>query len=347
MAKFGKSIIAVLALLLITVIVSNTAIGTTSISPILTGKILLNFLIEKITGVLAVVGFPSVSLSNTWTDGQETIITLVRLPRVILGVLVGAALSTAGCVMQGLFKNPMADPYIIGMSSGAALGASLAFFLFLPVQVLSFAVAAVTIFIVYNISKVDGKVPTETLLLAGIAIGFFLSAITSFIIYLSQSPHQIIYWMMGGLWNSTWDKVTVTVLMVAVGVIMLYRHSWNLNVMLLGEEQAHHLGVNIESVKKQVLVFSALITAAAVSVSGIIGFVGLIIPHIMRILVGPDHRILLPASTMTGAIFLVVSDTLARTAMESVELPVGIITALFGAPFFVYLLKKKRKGMYA
>lgn len=336
MAKPGKSVIIILTVLLIVIIISNTTIGYTSISPILTGKIIL------------AKYFPiDLAIEKTWTASQETIITDIRLPRVLLAALVGAALSTAGCAMQGLLKNPMADPYIIGMSAGAALGAALAFLLFLPVQVVSFTLAVLAIFVVYNISKVGGRVPVETLLLAGIAVGFFLSAITSFVIFIVQSPHQIIYWLMGGLWTANWDKVKITVIMVILGIIMLYRHSWNLNVMLLGEEQAQYLGVNIEQVKRHVLIFSSLITAAAVSVSGIIGFVGLIIPHIMRIIVGPDHRILLPTSTLMGAIFLVLSDTLSRTIMEPVELPVGIVTAMCGAPFFIYLLRKRGKSLHA
>jgi len=332
MAKPGKSVIVILALLLIAAIITNTAIGSTGISPLITAKILL-------AGY-----FP---IEQTWTASQEVIITDIRLPRVLLGALVGAALSTAGCAMQGLLKNPMADPYIIGMSSGAALGASIAFMLLLPVQLISFVLAALTIFVVYNISKIAGKVPVDTLLLSGIAVGSLLSAITSLIIFIAQSPHQIIFWLMGGLWTASWDKVKITAVMVIFGIFMLYRYSWNLNVMLLGEEQAQYLGVNIEHVKRYVLVFSALITAAAVSVSGIIGFVGLIIPHIMRILVGPDHRILFPASTLMGAIFLVLCDTFSRTIMDSVELPVGVVTAMFGAPFFIYLLRKRRENLYA
>ncbi len=332
MAKFGKSIIFILVLLLILAIITNTAIGSTSISPFITAKILLAryFFIE-----------------STWTSSQEIIITNIRLPRVLLGGFVGAALSTAGCAMQGLLKNPMADPYIIGMSSGAALGASLAFMLLMPVQIVAFIMAIITIFIVYNISVIGGKVPVNTLLLAGIAVGSFLAAITSLIIFLAQSPHQIIFWLMGGLWTANWDKVKITAILVTIGIVMLYRYSWKLNVMLLGEEEAQNLGVNVEHVKKYILVFSALITAAAVSVSGIIGFVGLIIPHIMRILVGPDHRILFPASTLMGAIFLILTDTFARTIMDSVELPVGVVTAMFGAPFFIYLLRKRRDNLYA
>ena len=355
MAKPGKSVILILALLLLAAIISNTAIGSTSISPDITTKILVT---EIINGVLDITEkiFPSATakilmanpfIEKTWTDSQEVIISDIRLPRVLLAALVGAALSTAGCAMQGLLKNPMADPYIIGMSSGAALGASLAFVMLLPVQFLSFIGAVITIFVVYNISKIGGKVPVDTLLLSGIAVGSLLAAFTSLIIFISHSPHQIIFWLMGGLWTASWDKVKITSVMIIFGILVLYRFAWSLNVMLLGEEQAQYLGINIEQVKRYVLVLSALVTAAAVSVSGIIGFVGLIIPHIMRIIVGPDHRILFPASTLMGAVFLVLCDTFSRTIIDSVELPVGIVTAMFGAPFFIYLLRKRRQSLYA
>jgi iron complex transport system permease protein len=329
--KRRKTVVVLLILLLILTIIISTAVGSTRISPEIVAEIFLNKLLSN---------------EKTWYTSQEVIIMDIRLPRVLLGALVGAALSTAGCAMQGLLKNPMADPYIIGISSGAAVGASLAFVLLLPVQIVSFIFAAISIFVVYNISKVGGKVPVDALLLSGIAVGSLLAAITSLIIYTAGVPHQIIFWLMGGLWTADWEKVKISAVMVIFGVIMIYKQGWNLNVMLLGEEQASYLGIDIEHVKRYVLLFAALITAAAVSVSGIIGFVGLIIPHIMRILTGPDHRVLLPASALAGAIFLVSADTIARIVMEPAELPVGIITALLGAPFFIYLLRKRRKSIY-
>ncbi|HHI30530.1 iron ABC transporter [Methanosarcinales archaeon ex4484_138] len=321
-----------LTLILITVLVASITIGTAHISFLTAAKIMLAQIF---------------SIEENWSMAQETIILSIRLPRVLLAALVGAALATAGCAMQGLLKNPMADPYIIGMSSGAALGAALSFTLHLPTPLLSFITATIAIFVVYHISKVGGRVPVATLLLSGIAVGSFLAALTSLIIYVAKSPHQIIFWLMGGLWTSDWPKVKIASLMIFAGIILLYRYSWNLNVMLLGEEQAQYLGVNTERVKRGVLVSSSLITAAAVSVSGIIGFVGLIIPHIMRIFTGPDHRILFPTSTLAGAIFLVVTDTISRTILAPIELPVGIITASFGAPFFIYLLRKRGKSIHA
>lgn len=331
MNRRKRFVIIALVILLVLTIIITTAIGSTNISPDIVAKILL---------------YKFLYIEKTWSVSHEVIINDIRLPRVLLGALVGAALGTAGCAMQGLLKNPMADPYIIGISSGAAVGASLAFVLLLPVQIVSFVFAAISIFVVYNISKVGGKVPVDTLLLSGIAVGSLLAAITSLIIYTAGVPHQIIFWLMGGLWTADWEKVKISAVMVIFGVLMIYKQGWNLNVMLLGEEQASYLGIDIEHVKRYVLLFAALITASAVSVSGIIGFVGLIIPHIMRILTGPDHRILLPASALAGAIFLVSTDAIARVIMEPAELPVGIITALFGAPFFIYLLRKRRKSIY-
>jgi len=331
MLRRKRFVIIALIILLVLTIIITTAIGSTSIPPDIVAKILL---------------YKFLYIEKTWSVSHEVIINDIRLPRVLLGALVGAALGTAGCAMQGLLKNPMADPYIIGISSGAAVGASLAFVLLLPVQIVSFVFAAISIFVVYNISKVGGKVPVDTLLLSGIAVGSLLAAITSLIIYTAGVPHQIIFWLMGGLWTADWEKVKISAVMVIFGVLMIYKQGWNLNVMLLGEEQASYLGIDIEHVKRYVLLFAALITASAVSVSGIIGFVGLIIPHIMRILTGPDHRILLPASALAGAIFLVSTDAIARVIMEPAELPVGIITALFGAPFFIYLLRKRRKSIY-
>lgn len=324
-----------MVLLLIIVIPISVSIGSSDIFPVLTAKILLSQFIP---------------IEQIWSESQEVIIINVRLPRVLLAGLVGAALATAGCALQGLLKNPMADPYIIGISSGAGLGAAISMFIFaLPVQLISFILALMTIFTVYNISKVAGKVPVDILLLSGIAIGLFLNAITSWIIFKTESPHQLIAWLMGGFWVVLWSEVKITGVLVIVGVLMLYRYAWSLNVMLMGEEQAQYMGVDIERVKLYVLILSSLITAAAVSVSGLIGFVGLIIPHIMRIIVGPDHRILFPASTLMGAIFLIFADTLTRTdsILCLLGLPVGIVTAMFGAPFFIYLLRKRRKTLYA
>lgn len=311
-----------LVLILILSMLASTAIGPVSI---------------PLKGVFT-------ALTNLNAQGTESIIiSQIRLPRIILAALVGSALAVAGAAMQGLFKNPMADPYVIGISSGAAFGASIAIVVHLSVPVFAFLFAAGTAFLVYNIAKKNGRVPVETLLLSGIAVAAFFSAMTSLVMYLAgEDLHQIVFWLMGGLWGSDWGKVTVAAPFIFLGTIGIFVFSRDLNAMLLGEEHAQHLGIEVENVKKILLVLVSLITGIAVAVSGIIGFVGLIIPHIARLVVGPDHRILIPVSALIGAISLVWADTLARTIISPTELPVGIITAFFGAPFFIYLLRRKR-----
>lgn len=286
-------------------------------------------------------------IPKSWSQFQETIVIQIRLPRILTGVLVGGALGSAGAAMQGLFKNPMADPYIIGVSSGGALGAAIAmvFHLSLPtLPFLSFLGAISTALVVYSISKIDEKLPVATLLLSGIAIAAFLSAITSFLMYIAgESLHQIVFWLMGGLSTSDWDRVKIIIIPLISGIAMLSIYARDLNIMLLGDEEAQSLGVEVEKLKKLVIAISALLTGVAVSVSGIIGFVGLIVPHIVRLIAGPDHRILIPAAALLGGIFIVLADIIARTAASPAELPIGIITAFFGAPFFLYLLHKRKK----
>jgi len=284
---------------------------------------------------------------------EEAVVVQVRLPRILAAAIVGIALSVAGVVLQGLLRNPMADPYVIGISAGASLGASLAItfgigFSLLgvlnSVPLMAFITALCTVFIVYNIARKGGGVPMLTLLLVGIAVNSFLSAIISFIEIVSgEALHVIIFWMLGSFAVCNWNYVKIALPFVTIGVVLVYVFARDLNIILLGEEQAHHLGVDTERLKKIMLASVSLITAAAVSISGIIGFIGLIIPHITRILVGPDHRVLVPSSALAGAIVLIICDTIARTIIRPAELPVGIITSLLGCPFFIYLLRE-RKG---
>ncbi len=318
--------------------------------------VLLLLISILITVCIGMVNIPFTEVLNILLGGQgtannRTIIIDIRLPRVLMAGLVGAALALAGAAMQGLFKNPMASPYILGLSSGGAFGASLAIVIGVSFASGAFAVPAMafvfcflTLFLVYNISKVRGRTTVETLLLSGIAVGAFFSALVSFMKYLSGDQLQtIVFWMMGGLWAADWTKVVVIIPFILAGAMMIFILSRDLNAMMIGEDHAVNLGVNTQMVTKVVLVAASLMTAAAVSVSGIIGFVGLIVPHIMRIFVGPDHRILLPTTLMVGAIFMIYMDTIARTIMAPEELPVGIITALLGAPFFLYLLRRRRR----
>lgn len=339
--RFWRWKITVLALtiFLFFAIIGSTAVGPVNIPLVMVAKILLNKL--PLMGGL---------FSHSWSNVEESIILQIRLPRVLLGVLVGSALAVAGAAMQGLFKNPMADPYVIGISSGAALGATLAVVLgiqgIFSMPILAFVGAISSAFLVYSLTKVDGQIQTETLLLSGIAVAIFFSALTSFFMYVAGGNlHKIVFWLMGGLWARGWDHVRVSFVPILIGIMGIYVFARDLNVMQMGEESAMHLGIEIEQVKKILLALSALIAGIAVSVSGIIGFVGLIIPHIVRIMVGPDHRILIPASALAGAIFLILADSIARTILSPAELPVGIITAFFGAPFFIYLLRKRMRGL--
>ena len=285
----------------------------------------------------------------------EDILLKIRLPRVLLAAAVGSSLAVAGAVFQGLFRNPMADPYVIGISSGAALGAvfamlsgfSLALGGFGAVPLFAFAGGVTTMLLVYSMARVGRIVPVMTLLLAGIAVSSFLSALVSLLTYFAgERLHMVVFWMMGGLGGATWQQVQVMVPYALVGYICVSFFSRELNAMLLGEETASHLGVNTERVKKILLVGASLLVAAAVSTSGIIGFVGLVVPHFVRLVAGPDHRFLIPASALLGGILLIATDTLARIIIAPSELPVGIITALIGAPMFIYLLKKRKKLRY-
>ena len=286
---------------------------------------------------------------------KRDILLNMRLPRVALAGAVGAALATAGAAFQGLFRNPMADSYVIGVSSGAALGAVAAILLGLPVAwggigavpLFAFAGGALTLLLVYRMARVGSEVPVMPLLLAGIAVSAFLSALISLLTYFADERlHQVVFWIMGGLGGATWAKVRMMVPYALLGFGCVYFYHRELNAMLFGEEAAHHLGIDIDKVKKVMLGGSSLMVAAAVSTSGIIGFVGLVVPHFIRLLIGPDHRRLLPASALLGAALLMVTDTLGRTIIAPRELPVGIITALLGAPLFIYLLRRRKKLRY-
>ena len=281
-------------------------------------------------------------LSVSRTD--QIIVQQIRLPRILLGAIVGFALATAGTVMQGFFRNPMADPSIIGVSSGAAVGAvaTIAFPIAMPfgLQTAAFVGALLAAFGVYLVATENGRTPVATLLLSGLAVQAFLGAIISYLLLRTgDSLEEAVLWLMGHLRYSDWGAVEATLPVTVVLFVALLAYARDLNVMLLGEEDAHSLGIDVERTKRLLLAGSSVITAAAVAVAGIIGFVGLIIPHMMRLVVGPDHRILLPTSALAGAAFLVLADTFARAGPA--EVPVGIVTAAVGAPFFVFLLRRR------
>lgn len=339
-------IILILSVLLLVAVVVATATGPANISADKVAMIIISSAVSKVP-VLS----DHAHIAKTWSSGDESIIMLVRLPRVMLALLVGASLAVAGVAAQAVFKNPMADPYILGISSGAAMGASLAVVLGAVVfagslQVGAFAGAILAAFLVFSIARTGNKIPVETLILSGVAIAAFFAAINSFMMYISgNSLQRIVFWAMGAFWNASWDDVFLVAPFAIVGTIIILAFSRDLNVLLLGDESAEHLGTNVNGLKVGILMVISLIAAAAVSVSGIIGFVGLIIPHMMRIIVGPDHRILIPASLLMGGMFMMTADTFSRMVIQPTELPVGIITALLGAPFFVYLLLRKKKSM--
>ncbi|MDY7081781.1 MAG: vitamin B12 ABC transporter permease BtuC, partial [Halobacteria archaeon] len=291
---------------------------------------------------------PAVALSSPFEVRPEyrTIVMRLRLPRIAVGAVVGFALGSAGAVMQGFFRNPMADPSIIGVSSGAAVGAvaTIVLPLSLPFGLISaaFVGAVSTGFLVYLLATKNGRTSVATLLLAGVAVQTFLGAVISFLLYRSdRSLREAIYWLMGNLVGRDWEHVKLTLPVVFLGFIVLMAYSRDLNILLMGEEDAQSLGVEVERTKRVLLAVSSVVTAAAVAVAGVIGFVGLIVPHVMRLIVGPDHRILVPTSAIAGAVFLVAADSIARTALGAAELPVGIVTAFVGVPFFLYLLRQR------
>ncbi|MEX1308026.1 MAG: iron ABC transporter permease [Eubacteriales bacterium] len=328
------------------------------IRPALLGIIVLIFGVVALA-LAFLIGSSGISLSALFSllggqkDATASIIFFnLRLPRALLALSVGGALSVSGASLQGMFKNPMADSYVVGVSSGAALGATIAMSLSFSLPFISFGAVTVfaflggltAMFTVYNLARIGGKVSTFSLILAGIAITSLASAlIYCLMIIFRDKMEHIILWTMGSFSSSSWTEVSVGTPVMLVSSALCWLYARDLNIMLQGDEAARHLGVNPASVRRNLLIFATIASAAAVSVSGIIGFVGLVIPHVVRILSGPDHRTLIPLSFMTGGVFLLLADTLARNILPSQELPVGVITALIGVPFFLYLLRKGRK----
>jgi iron complex transport system permease protein len=292
---------------------------------------------------------------NTWRSADETIFFQIRLPRAIGAALVGAALATAGVLFQGLLRNPMADPYIIGTSSGAALGATIAMILpinltflgFGLVPLAAFAGALGTVILVYNLARVGGKTPIVSMLLAGFVVSAMLAAVISFMMAISDrldlNIRSVYTFLMGHISVVGWEPLAVVAPLVIAGVVVSRFFAYNLNAFSLGEEGAAYVGIEVERDKLLILALGSLLTAAAVSVGGLIGFVGLVMPHTVRLVLGPDHRLLLPAAALAGAIFVVIADLLARVLLAPAEIPVGIVTAIVGAPFFLYLLRRSRR----
>ncbi len=288
---------------------------------------------------------------STASDTEKAIVSTIRLPRVILSLTVGAAPGVAGAVMQGLFRNPMADPGIIGVSAGGALGAvaaialgaQVAFPLALPAM--SFAGATITLALVYFVASIGGRFSMAALLLTGVAISAFAAAIISAIILFTrdlEAQREMLFWLAGGLGASTWTDARIAIPPILLGIAAAVALSRDLNLLMVSDEEARSLGVRVGLTRNTLLLASSMITGAAVAFSGTIAFVGLIAPHILRLAVGADHRVLIPLSALGGGVFLLVADTLSRTAITPAEIPVGVVTALVGALFFILLLARNK-----
>lgn len=332
-AVFGWIGVAALVVLLCL----GVAIGSVAIAPLDT----LAVIVERLLGI---------DLGVALSPATETIIWDLRVPRVFTSMVVGTALAVAGATFQGLLRNPLADPYVLGTASGAALGAAVAVLLPIRVVVLGFSLlhalafvgALVSIYTVYRLSKIGGMAPLTSLLLVGYAVGSLLAAGLATAMYLSGAAlRQIFSYLLGGFDSASWPQLAGTFPLVAIGTALILLRARSLNGLLLGEEAAAHLGLDVRRERAILLALASLVTAAAVAVSGLIGFVGLVVPHVVRLVVGPSARLVLPLSALAGAALLAFADIVARAAGE---IPVGIVTALIGAPFFIVLLRRARTG---
>ncbi len=309
---------------------------------------------------LSWAGNRTLSLGEVWAAltgngswGTDQIVNVRNLPRIAMGIFVGAGLAVTGGVMQAVFRNPLADPYILGLSSGASLGSAVAILFgisFVPLSVsqplLAFVFCLMTMFLVYTVSRMGGgNVRTETLVLAGVAVAALISAVVSFLTYIAPSDEMqdIVFWSMGNL-GGDWTEVTIVGCIVTAGVAIMLTQCRKLNAMMLGDAHAMDLGVDVARVRLMLLVVSSLVVAASVAFVGTIGFIGLVIPHIFRLILGPDNRLILPISTVGGAAFIIMCDYVAHAVAPLYGvLPIGVVTSLIGAPFFVYLLVTRRK----
>lgn len=281
-------------------------------------------------------------------DYIKTIIFNLRLPRIMMALLIGMMLASSGAVVQTVFQNPLADPYIIGIAASATFGAVIAFALNLPdfmYGILAFITCFASTFLIFKIAKKGNSINISTLLIVGIAISSFLGAFTSFAMYLiGEDSFKITMWMMGYLGNASWKRVIFLLIPLILSLVYFYLKRYELDALLSGDEEAHSLGIDINRLKIRILAVSALIVAFSVAFSGMIGFVGLIIPHTIRMIVGPSNSKMLPNTILAGGFFLLLCDTFGRVILAPVEIPIGVITAFFGAPFFLYLALKSKKG---
>lgn len=335
------SVLLGLSGLMVAVFMVATAVGSVSLPAS-----------EVLRIILSQLPFTGSGTAAAWPDTHNAIVLDIRLPRVVLAALVGAALALAGAAFQGLFQNPMADSYVMGVSSGAALGATVAILKVPPggwfgvsaIPVLAFAGAIGTVMLVYRLATVRGYSSITALLLAGLAVGSIMMALVSYLMLTAgEQLDAVVYWLMGSFSGRGWPDVRLAVPHILLGSLLIMALARDLNALLLGEEPARHLGIDVEWIKRLLLIGASWVTAAAVAVSGLIGFVGLIVPHLVRLVFGPDHRLLLPAAALVGAAMMVSADTVARTVLSPQEVPVGIVTAVIGGPFFIYLLRQRER----
>ncbi len=302
--------------------------------------------------ILSAVGLDVGEFGRT----EQLVIEQIRFPRIVVGALVGMALGVAGATMQGLFRNPMADPGIIGVSAGGAVGAvvaiavgaAAAFFLALPF--FAFLGAMLAALLVYGIAAVGGRFSMATLLLAGVAVNAFLGAVVSAIIIIlpdNEALREILFWLAGGLDSRTWEHVQIAGPFILGGILVILLMTRDLNLLMLGDDEARSMGVRVGPARIILLAAAAMATGAAVAVSGTIAFVGLVTPHVLRLMLGPDHRVLVPMSAIGGAVFVLLADTIARTVIQPAEFRVGVLAAFVGAPFFIFLLIKNKRQAYS
>ena len=278
------------------------------------------------------------------------IVWTYTMPRIVIALVIGAGLAICGAAMQALFKNPMASPYILGLSSGASVGASIAMLFTIPfipeliaAPVMAFIFCMMTTFLVYGLAKGTGMISTESLILIGMAISALFSALVSLLTVLAgEKMSNIVFWTMGSLAQYNWDKVLIVMPIIILGSLMVMSYSRELNAIMLGDAHAKDLGIEVRKVRLIILLITSLITAACVAFTGVIGFVGLVIPHIVRLLMGPDNRYMMPFSIAAGALFLLVCDYISRVAFSGDVLPIGVVTAIIGAPYFIYLIYKRK-----
>lgn len=335
-AARGRLVFPTLTAMLVAAVFLNVGMGAVEIAPVRVAGILLEHV-----GISSGIGF---------TPQQDAVLWNIRLPRVLLGLSVGASLAIAGCALQGIFRNPLADPSIIGVSSGAALGAvGLILLGAAPlgpysIPAAAFAGGLVLTLAVYGMSRRAGRTDVVTLILTGVAFNAIAGGLIGFLTFYADDAQlrNIVFWSLGSVGGATWESARTTALVAGLGILALSRFGHSLNLVALGEKEAFHLGVDTERLRLAVIALAALLTGAAVAFAGIVAFVGLVVPHILRLIMGPDHRRLLIASALLGASLLLLSDLVSRTVAVPRELPLGVITSLAGGPYFIWLIHRTR-----